>query len=190
MGISLRKLFFHTKTICDMPIITIANCKNLEKFSTLGLTLWHLRPNLVNFLKQNYSKHCMGSHSPYLSRILSTKMSFCCNLSDLSEFQYPSMIEYLHVMICSPCLPLKDGWENYKTMLALCPGIKGVFLSVPEDNFVFSLQENIETCSHNKIWKERILYFNSLGIKVLNKKEYHSKFKQLCKPIRWGFEFC
>jgi len=168
---------------------TLTNCINFEKFSIFDIQKC---PNFVQFLKENYLKHCTRCEDENLSEILSTKMTFCADLSNLSQFDNPSRIEYLSIEIYDPELPCEDEWENYKNQFAFCPRLKCICLHIVDENYeAINLGEILENLSpeNQDIWKERILYFQSCGIAVISKQEYETKFKELCKQIKWRFEF-
>jgi len=171
----------------------VRNCEYLEKFTILNI---HKCPNIVEYIKQNYQKHCISTGYIPSAKILPVKISFCHHLSLLQEFEYPSTIEFLRVIVDVSNLssPFENGWKNYQTNLALCPRLKDMTIScLSEEGEIVDLQNALHDVSQENrdIWEERLSYLKSRGVKVsyLKKELFDSKFKEFCKQNKWGFQF-
>merc|ERR1712098_30661 len=105
---------------------------------------------------------------------------------------YPPAIEYLEIKVDANS-PNQDGWENYQTNLSFFPNLKGVKLHMIPENQV--IEVDLETvmdglsAEDRNIWEDRISYLESKGIILMNREQYESKVKELCKQIQWGFQF-
>ena len=168
----------------------VSNCEYLETFNIFDI---HECPNIVEYIIQNYSKNCIGASEISLAKILPIKLSYCDQLSLLPEFEYPSTIEFLAVKVVDINSPFQNGWENYEAILALCPRLKDITIATSSAEGGIDLQKALHNVSQENrdIWEERISYLKSRGVNVLCfKKEFWiAKYKELCKPNKWGFEF-
>merc|ERR1712034_125996 len=153
----------------------------------------HKYPNIVEHIIQNYSKHCIFTGDIPLAKLLPVKCSVCLHLSSLPEFEYPSTIECLTIVVDTSS-PFQNGWESYQTILALCPRLKDIIICTPSvEERMIDLQKALHEVSQENrdIWEERISYLKSRGVNVASFKGefFYSKCKELCKQNKWGFEF-
>ena len=169
----------------------VSNCEYLEKITIFDIQKC---PNIVEHIIQNYSKHCIGTADILLAKSLPIKISYCRHLSLLPEFEFPSTIEFLTVKIVDASSPFQNGWENYQTILALCLRLKDIIICTSSvEGEVIDLQNALHdmTKENRDIWEERISYLKSRGVNIAYLKDeyFDSKFKELCKQNKWGFEF-
>jgi len=166
----------------------ISNCQNLEKFYMYDVELC---PPIVQYISDNYEEHCVVSNYTATSEILPTKMSTYHDLSDLTEGLYPSKIEYLQTRVEDLNFPFEEPWRNYKSILAPCPNLKGILITMQKDEQWFTLKNELENMSEENqdIWKQRILYLQSIGVELMSSEDYRSKYEELCKESKWGFNF-
>merc|ERR1712034_31963 len=120
-----------------------------------------------------------------------TKMSMYCDLFSLQQGLYPSKIEYLHINVNDLNFPFEESWRNYKSILALCPKLKGIVIMMDKNEQWVYLENVLEDMSEENqdIWKQRISYLKSIGIEIMTLHDYISKSTELCKESKWGFRF-
>merc|ERR1711964_792118 len=107
----------------------ITNCEDLKKFTIYNM---HSCPNLIQFVKEQYPQHLLYANVRHLSKTLPIKTVIISRLSDLAEFEYPHIIEYLEMTV-RPNTPFANDWSDYQTLLSLCPNLKGIGLWFAKD---------------------------------------------------------
>ena len=101
-------------------------------------------------------------------------------------------MEYLGIFMNDFEHPFAEGWNNYKPIFALYPKLKGVTIFSATGGKSINLLDVIENMSseNQEIWKERVAYFQSRGVDVLNCAEWEaSKKKQIYDNLEWGMAF-
>merc|ERR1712034_99523 len=148
-------------------------------------------PLIAQYISKNYQEHCVVSEYSAASEILPTKMSMYCDLSSLTQGLYLSKIEYLQIKLLDLNFPFEEPWRNYKSILALCPKLKGIAITMYKDEQWVNLENVLEDMSEENqdIWKQRISYLKSIGIDIMTLHDYISKSTELCKESKWGFRF-
>jgi hypothetical protein len=102
-----------------------------------------------------------------------------------------SQFEYVHVDIHNVIhRPSVFNWYRYQEIFDQCTNLKGIELTTSSK----SIEEILPTLSesHQKIWKERIEYFQSKNIRLVKKNEIDGNEnlrKKLAKEagIKWRF---
>jgi hypothetical protein len=142
--------------------------KNSEELYHIDFYNINKSSEMVKYIEETYPENCVSSGSVRTCKLLPVKASQVRPLSDLEDFRYLSKIEYLAVAIKNLNLPFSGGWQDYQTLFALCPKLKVVCLQtlnkgkwVDVDAVLHKIPEK-----NQNIWKQRISYLNSRGIKV------------------------
>jgi len=166
----------------------INNCQHLKKFIIYDVDFC---PPIAHYISEHYQEHCVASDVSAASEILPTKMSMYDDLSSLTRGLYPSKIEYLQIHLIDLNFPFQGPWRNYKSILALCPKLKGIVIVMNKNEQWVFLQNALEDMSaeNQDIWKQRISYLKSIGIELMSREEYIFKITELCKESKWGFKF-
>jgi len=214
---TLKTLKFNTREIFPLPIVSLPNvtkikfhvkvdhsakieqftnfvqrilenCEYLENFYIDGI---HDSIQMTEYTAQNYPENCLYANYCYASQKLPTKMSSCSALSNLHTFEYPSAMKCLNLKVIDFNRPYDERWEEYKSILALCPNLKKIrIVQCIEDNQI-ELEEALQNISpaNQDIWKERIQYLKLCGIDTINWDQFQNAMKQLHKQTKWGFLF-
>jgi hypothetical protein len=103
----------------------LQNCEYLQDFIVFEVTS---APLIAEYIKDSFPEHCVFCTYGNVATILPMKMAFSPMLSFLSNFAFPEKIQYLQIAINGFDTPFDDGWNNYKTIFALVPNLKGVSL--------------------------------------------------------------
>jgi len=173
----------------DMFMKTIINnCQYLEEFNIFDV---HVCPLIAQYISDHYQEHCVVSTYSTASVLLPTKMSMYGYLSSLAQGLYLSKIEYLQIEVNDFNFPFEEPWRNYKSILALCPKLKGISIIMDKNEQWVFLENELEDVSEENqdIWKQRILYLKSIGIDFMSREEYKFKVTELRKESKWGFQF-
>jgi hypothetical protein len=215
--ITLQTLCFHNNQIINMPIISLPNvsqiyfyviqeyqnhisnfdmfmktinnnCQNLEEFIIFGVDLC---PPIVQYISENYQEHCVVSSYTAASEILPTKLSSYQNLSRLAQALHPSKIQYLQMQVEDFNFPFEEPWRNYKSILTLCPNLKGICITMYQDEQGVHLKNVLDNMSEENqhIWNQRILYLKSIGVDLIHHEDLEFKYRELCDENKWGFNF-
>merc|ERR1712034_140367 len=216
--LTLKELYFQeSTTIMNMPVISLSNVtrisfqvtgeyqneiSNFDMFmKTIIKNCQYLEgciiydvddcPPIAQYISEYYQEHCVESAYSEASEILPTKMSMFSDLSSLTQGLYLSKIEYLQIQMFDLNFPFEEPWRNYKSILALCPKLKGIAIIMDKNEQWAYLKNVLEDMSaeNQDIWKQRISYLKSIGIELMSRKEYKFKLAELSKERKWGFEF-
>jgi hypothetical protein len=105
---------------------------------------------------------------------------------------------YLHGNVSGD--PDEDGWDDYQNFFEACSQLKGIQINAWgtwnfNDKSYFSnilptTISRIENPTIQEIWKNRILYIKSLGVKIVPENEILCSVDNLIKEanISWRFE--
>lgn len=162
-----------TKDFIDFIESILQNCKNLISFQISGIQKF---PSMIPYMSQNFPNSCVMSSTYFLMKHLPLIISCVRKFSDLEKFAHPNKIQLLTVNSSNFEHPFDDGWQNYKTLLTLCPHLKQILIYSGSNGK--DLLPNIDKISpkNQAIWKERIKYLNSVGIKIVDTQ----KFEEFC----------
>jgi len=167
----------------------VENCKYLERFYIydIGDSI-----PMTEYIAQNYPENCLEAESLGTSSELPTKMPYCPALSDLPTFKYPSSVRCLYLSVSDFNYPYKEGWENYKSILALCSNLQTIYMVQSNEDTEIELEEALQNISpaNQDIWRERIQYLKSYGIEIINWGQYNATVKKFSKQSKWVFTFC
>jgi hypothetical protein len=163
------------------------NCNYLERFYLYDA---HKYPEIVNYINTNYLEHCAVTNYYLTSKVFPVKFSVCADLKSLSEYQYPASIEYL-LMDVKIDSPFADDWDNYQTVFASCPKLKGIHLI--DEKLNLCLKDDIEhfkSLDNYPIWEERISYLSTKGVKLIGEEERNKKVGEIItESKKWSFIF-
>merc|ERR1711964_781454 len=100
-------------------------------------------------------------------------------------------IEFLEFQVLDFNSPYKSGWQEYKTILALCPNLKKIRLWFKQNDIYIDYEKAFENISkeNQDIWQERVIYLNSCGIEIVGREGWDKYIEILLKNMKWGFEF-
>jgi hypothetical protein len=151
----------------------LQNMKNLE---TVKLRFHSKVPEVIcQYIAQNYAEHCISTknESDMLdhTKVKIFESSFL-PLTSLKNKKYIGSLEYMSLVIkCEK--PMDFGWDNYRDCFDQCTNLKAIeLMPIPTDdretltNILPNLQE-----FDQEIWKERISYFKSRGIRLADRGE-------------------
>lgn len=164
--------------------------KAILKFKEINcIQVWNidLNPKISNMVKTNYPNHCLTCS--YFLQSLPTKIA---GFSELNlEWETLSQLEY----VIFQNIEEAQGWDNYKEFLNLCTNLKGVSFCIEKENsdggeFECLTEEQFPETSLTEIWKERISYVKSLGLKVgiFDTTKFLKKYSKKYK-VNWWFDF-
>jgi predicted ATP-dependent endonuclease of OLD family len=123
----------------------------------------------MEYVEKHYPEKCWVGLHPTTCRALPLKFSRVSPLSNLT-FRHTSQIEYFEVESKFNS-PNEGGWDDYKTILALCPNLKGIHIVEKRGQQMIDLlssEQNVVSSENQQIWNDRIKYLNSRNIEVMN----------------------
>jgi hypothetical protein len=193
---TLENLYFEARDIIFFPTIPLPNLSQLtfgfrrihnnqidtfdhfmknfvdsdmvcENFKFLNCDYMRRVPKILQYMIKNYPNHFL--YAPFISTLehIPLKISFL-KLENLAAFRFISQVEYLILRIKNFSTPSAEGWDNYEEITSFCPNLKGITFChkktyLPLEPFaesVFPVFQNI--------WRQRLVYFKSQNIKILN----------------------
>jgi len=163
-------------------------CPNLKIVLVYDI---HQEPQILKYITKNYPNHFI--YGPEISTLehIPLKISHL-NLEHLAAYRYAPHIEYLVLHVKNLHVPSEGSWDDYRETLSFFPNLKGIIFAYNETyTTLVSSLSSLPSASQN-IWQERIDYFKSQNIKILDESEYLeiiSKLRQSLSPS-WSFSFC
>jgi len=150
---------------------------------------------ILDFIGTTYGKHCLiytgwlggnGTLSDQLPNHIPLKIVTAnFELDELAAMRYANQIQYLQLDINFACIPriATSAWHKltYKIILQSFTSLKG--FRIYGDDWDAVLEEDLQ------FWKTRINYMKSIGIKILDEKEFDSMEENISKTIPWKFTF-
>jgi hypothetical protein len=163
----------------------LTNCEYLETFYFANI---HTSTPIMEFVAQNYPQKCLAAFiRTAVCQNLPLIFSRTRPLSKLNAFRHTSQIEYL-IVVSKFNKPNEGGWDDYQNILALCPNLKGICLVECIGGQRHTLVDSTHiTPDNQRIWDERIAYFNSRDIEVLTWVEYLQRVKTCSKDTKFYF---
>lgn len=130
--------------------------------------------NIIEKIKTKYANHCMWIGTWHLMKILPTKIGNC-KILDQSH-PYLHKLEYLNILVSTKDDKINEnGWKEYKIFFSLCTNLKQIRLSNIKKK-VWTEEQILEckipdvNSKFQQIWKNRVLYLKSIGIKIASHK--------------------
>lgn len=163
----------------------LKHCEYLKEFYIQDI---QEAPQMISHITVNYSNNCMYAQNQLVAQQLPVKIPFCGPLGELSELRYPHAVKSLILRI-SLNNPFTGGWQNYKTMLALCPNLEAISMYVGENELEYTTAIKTISSENQNIWKERIDYLNSCGVEMIDWEQLMEKQDEYTKLCKWGFTF-
>jgi hypothetical protein len=174
----------------------------LENMPNLENILFCIRQpyceHLGQYIYENYRKHCIigtfGDEN-MLNMVPTKILEEVCMLEEsLHNQKYISALEYLEVIIEDPEKPMDNNWDRYQEYFDQCRNLKEIeFVYDWKKNFITEILPNISE-ENQKIWKERISYFQARRIRLVNigdiknNEALRSKLEKE-EGISWRFHF-
>jgi hypothetical protein len=120
-------------------------------------------PKIIETIFKKYKDHCIENYN--MENIYPTKIATIRDLDKESE--YVTQMEYLFISETLLYRPQSDGWNDYESFFEPCSQLKGIGFCDEYYNDVVDSISKIENLELQKIWKDRIQFIKSLGIKIL-----------------------
>merc|ERR1711964_553341 len=105
-----------------------------------------------------------------------------------------TFLQYLFVFVDAAYDPMAKGWDRYREYFDQCTNLKEIEISIAEHDI--PIREYLPNFSkeHQKIWKERISYFQKRGIRLARRGDTYRNENlknKLAKEagIPWRFHF-
>jgi len=165
---------------------------------------------ILDFVGTSYGKHCVictewlgrGNDFEFGERLpnhIPLKiMTANFQLDELAAKRYANQIQYLQLDIDLVETPgiATHAWHNYKIHLQSFTSLKGLCINDYDYGCVlgekkFYEKELMEKLGESDLefWITRINYMKSIGIKILDEKEFDSMKENISKTIPWRFKF-
>jgi hypothetical protein len=177
----VKDLDYLMKTFVDVrcPYLKVFKIHNIYK-----------APKILIYFLQHYSNHFVCG--PEISTLEHIPLKICyIDLEKLTAYRYASHIEYLILHVKNLQVASDGGWDNYREILSFFPNLKGiVFYYNKKYTTLVSLLRRFPSTSQN-IWQQRIDYFKSQNIMLLQRKQIFkiiSDLRQSLSPS-WMFQF-
>jgi len=162
-------------------------CPNLKFFEIRHI---YRAPQILNYIIKNYSNHFICGPDISTLEHIPLKISHL-NLEKVAAYRYTSHIEYLILHVQNLQVASDGGWDDYREILSFFPNLKGIIFYYNKKYttlvpFLRSLPP-----AYQNIWQQRIDYFKSQNIKILNQGEHLeiiSELRQSLSPS-WSFHF-
>jgi len=165
------------------------------------IELWLRMENYLpvcQYVAKHYGKYCITANvqrmwnCSQLKSIIPWKiLTGFIDLSFHPNDNYLHHLQYIQLYVQCPQYLFKNGWDRYQEFFDQCTNLKVI-------EFNPHLSENFFTCKvpnecsefDQQIWKKRLSYFQSRGIRIANRGEIESFRKKLEKEagITWSFE--
>jgi len=188
----------------NIKIIQI-DLTNIDPYNEDGI-------EILDFVGTTYGKHCvtctgfLGCNNfdlddHLLNHIPLRIMMATFQLDKLAAMRYANQIQYLALAINIVDVPgiATNAWHNYKIILQSFTSLKGFCIVCYDfnsngalvENEFYENQELMEALGESNLefWRTRINYMKSIGIKILDQKEFDSMEENISKTIPWIFEF-
>jgi len=164
---------------------------------------------ILDFVGTTYGKHCvicprwLGGYGTLgdelLNHIPLKIVTAKFELNQLAAMRYANQIQYLQLHINFACAGAcaTSTWHNHKIILQSFTSLKGFCIysydcdAVLEEKEFYENQELMEHLGESDLqfWRTRINYMKSIGIKILDEKEFDSMEENISKTIPWKFTF-
>jgi hypothetical protein len=159
-------------------------CQNFANLDCVELhtVIWQESKNIFQYVREHYLRHCVSitlgqnsclvellglGHIPHILDFMPFKIvENIRNLNDL-ESQYVSQIQHIHVNINAVYdRPFESGWDRYQEIFDQCANLQAIEITEGGKSIDQILLDLSET--NQNIWKERIAYFQTRTIRVVN----------------------
>jgi len=182
--------------------------KNMENLKTVHLELYELGfLPLCQHICENYSKHCISASEEgceVLNIIMPAKIVERIYIWSLENKKYASHLEYIHMYISPKVNYPLNKWNRYQEIFDQCINLKAIEFetcTVSIDAWKTKGGDDLFTVlptlseTNQKMWKERISYFQARGVHIANPNEIQKNENlriKLAKEagVTWRFHFC
>jgi len=185
----------------NFPIV-LKNMENLNFFA-LRFRYKSSYPKFWEYIAQNYANHCVSActKNEIVYKTILDFVPIKCfvdvkDLICLENKKYISNLQYLHIIIVRKENPMDLNWDRYRDIFDQCINLKEIEISELSDkNFVTEILPTLSN-TNQKIWKERLSYFQARGILMTNECKFSKDLKKFEKKVakeaglKWRFRFC